>query len=88
MKYSKNQEHENQNRGRAFKVTVTETYERTVTVYESELKEPTMHEAIRQVEEWWNDSQIELTTDDFQGVEFSPAVEDNPSVDGKNGVKR
>lgn len=88
MKHDKNPKHETNDRGRAFKVTVTEIYERTVTVYESELKEPTMNEAIRQVEEWWNDSQIELTTDDFQGVDFSPVVEDRPSVDGKDGVER
>lgn len=88
MKHDKKPKHDANDRGRAFRVTVTETYERTVTVYESELKEPTIQEAIRQVEEWWNDSQIELTTDDFQGVEFTPAVEDTTSAGGKDGVKR
>lgn len=28
--------------GRTFKVTITETYQRTVTIYESEMKEPTV----------------------------------------------
>jgi hypothetical protein len=31
--------------GRTFKVTITETYQRTVTIYESEMKEPTVEEA-------------------------------------------
>lgn len=57
--------------GRAFKVTITETYQRTVTVYESEMKEPTVEEAQRVAENWWQDSQIELGTEDFQGVEFT-----------------
>ena len=56
--------------GRAFKVTITETYQRTITVYESEMKEPTVEEAERMAEEWWQDSQIELEKEDFQGVEF------------------
>ena len=37
----------NQPNGRAFKVTITETYQRTITVYESEMKEPTVQEAER-----------------------------------------
>lgn len=57
--------------GRAFKVTITETYQRTITVYESEMKEPTVEEAERMAEDWWQDSQIELGTEDFQGVEFT-----------------
>ena len=57
--------------GRAFKVTITETYQRTITVYESEMKEPTVEEAQRVAESWWQDSQIELGTEDFQGVEFA-----------------
>ena len=57
--------------GRAFKVTITETYQRTITVYESEMKEPTVEEAERMAEEWWQDSQIELEKEDFQGVEFT-----------------
>lgn len=56
--------------GRAFKVTITETYQRTITVYESEMKEPTVQEAERMAEDWWQDSQIELEKEDFQGVEF------------------
>lgn len=36
---------ENTPGGRAFKVTITETYRRTVTIYESEMKEPTVEEA-------------------------------------------
>ena len=57
--------------GRTFKVTITETYQRTVTIYESEMKEPTVEEAQRVAEDWWQDSQIELGTEDFQGVEFT-----------------
>lgn len=57
--------------GRTFKVTITETYQRTVTIYESEMKEPTVEEAQRVAENWWQDSQIELGTDDFQSVEFT-----------------
>ena len=57
--------------GRAFNVTITETYQRTITVYESEMKEPTVEEAERMAEEWWQDSQIELEKEDFQGVEFT-----------------
>ena len=62
---------ENTPGGRAFKVTITETYQRTITVYESEMKEPTVEEAQRVAEDWWQDSQIELGTEDFQGVEFT-----------------
>lgn len=62
---------ENTPGGRAFKVTITETYQRTVTIYESEMKEPTIEEAKRVVEDWWQDSQIELGTEDFQDVEFT-----------------
>ena len=49
---------ENTQMGRAFKVTITETYQRTI------------EEAQRVAEDWWQDSQIELGTEDFQGVEF------------------
>ena len=62
---------ENTPGGRAFKVTITETYQRMVTIYESEMKEPTVEEAQRVAEDWWQDSQIELGTEDFQGVEFT-----------------
>lgn len=61
----------NQPNGRAFKVTITETYQRNITVYESEMKEPTVQEAERVAEDWWQDSQIELGTEDFQGVEVT-----------------
>lgn len=69
---------ENTPGGKAFKVTITETYQRTVTIYESEMKEPTIEEAKRVVEDWWQDSQIELGTEDFQDVEFT-AREDGGS---------
>ena len=62
---------ENTPGGRTFKVTITETYQRTMTIYESEMKEPTVEEAQRVAEDWWQDSQIELGTEDFQGVEFT-----------------
>lgn len=62
--------------GRAFKVMVSEIYQREVTVYESEMKEATQEEAIRVVENWWKDSQITLTNEDFQGVEYSVAEEE------------
>ena len=42
---------ENAQMGRAFKVTITETYQRTITVYESEMKEPTVEEAQRVAED-------------------------------------
>ena len=58
-------------RGRAFKVTVSELYQREITVYESEMKEATPEEALRMVENWWQDSQIDLNEADFQGVEYS-----------------
>lgn len=41
----------NQPNGRAFKVTITETHQRTITVYESEMKEPTVQEAERVAED-------------------------------------
>ncbi len=62
--------------GRTFKVTVSELYQREVTVYESEMKEATPEEAVRVVENWWKDSQITLTNEDFQGVEYSVAEEE------------
>ena len=68
---------ENAQMGRAFKVTITETYQRTITVYESEMKEPTVEEAQRVAEDWWQDSQIELGTDDFRDVEFTVLKEGN-----------
>ena len=62
---------ENTPGGRTFKVTITETYQRTVTIYESEMKEPTVEEAQRVAEDWWQDSQIDLNEADFQGVDYS-----------------
>lgn len=49
---------ENAQMGRAFKVTITETYQRTITVYESEMKEPTVEEAQRVAEDWWQDARL------------------------------
>ena len=72
VKYQKTQ------MGRAFEVTITETYQRTITVYESEMKEPTVEEAQRVAENWWQDSQIELGTEDFQGVEFTCREDGDP----------
>ena len=57
--------------GRTFKVTITETDQRTGTMYESVEIERNVEEAQRVAEDWWQDSQIELGTDDFQGVEFT-----------------
>jgi hypothetical protein len=51
-----------------------------VTIYESEMKEPTVEEAQRVAEDWWQDSQIELGTDDFQGVEFTGREDDEADV--------
>ena len=39
----------NQPNGRTFKVTITETYQRTITVYESEMKEPTVQEIAEEI---------------------------------------
>jgi hypothetical protein len=65
---------ENENRGRAFQVTITETLKRKVTVYETELKEATPDEAAQLVSDWWHNSQIILEAEDFADVEF-PAEE-------------
>ena len=62
---------ENTPGGRTFKVTITETNQRKETIYEYEMKAPNIEEAKRVVEDWWQDSQIELGTEDFQGVEFT-----------------
>lgn len=59
--------------GRTFRVVITETLKRVVEVNESELKEPTMDEAIQAVSDWWHTGQIILEADDFDGVEFTPA---------------
>ena len=66
--------------GRAFKVTVSEFYQREITVYESEMKEATPEEALRMVENWWQDSQIDLNESDFQGVDYSlTGIMDTPA---------
>lgn len=59
--------------GRTFRVVITETLKRVVEVNESELKEPTMDEAIQTVSDWWHTSQIILEAEDFDGVDFTPA---------------
>ncbi|MCD8196103.1 MAG: DpnD/PcfM family protein [Lachnospiraceae bacterium] len=56
--------------GRVFKVTVTETLQRKITVYESELKEPTLDDAEQTVRDWWSNGDIILVAEDFKGVEF------------------
>ena len=55
---------------RCFRVTITETLRRTVTVRESELKEPSASEAEQTVSDWWRTGQIVLMEDDFANVEF------------------
>ncbi|MCD8110239.1 MAG: DpnD/PcfM family protein [Clostridiales bacterium] len=67
--------------GRAFKVTITETLERVVTVYESELKEPTPADAEQTVRDWWLNSQIVLGPEDYTGVEFH--AEEGGGQDGE-----
>lgn len=69
----KEMKHEKMNRGRAFKVRIRETLERVVTVYEGELKEPTMDEAVQMVSDWWHSGQIILECEDLSGVEFEDA---------------
>lgn len=66
------QRNENQTRpkGRAFRVTITETLKRTVTVYEEELKEPTSDDAVQTVSDWWHNGQIVLVAEDFTDVDF------------------
>ena len=66
--------------GRTFKVTITETYQRTVTIYESEMKEPTVEEAQRVAEDWWQDSLSVLGTDDFLGVDLCGWEDDEADV--------
>lgn len=56
--------------GRVFKVTITETLQREITVYESELKEPTLDDAEQTVRDWWSNGNIILVAEDFKGVEF------------------
>ncbi len=61
---------EEKKHGRVFKVTVTETLQREITVYESELKEPTLDDAEQTVRDWWSNGDIILVAEDFKGVEF------------------
>ena len=42
-------------------------------VNESEIKEPTMDEAVQAVSDWWHNGQIVLEAEDFDGVDFSAA---------------
>ena len=57
--------------GRRFEVTITEVYQRKIMVSEGEMKEPSAAEAGRMVVDWWQDEQIILGTDDFQGIEVT-----------------
>lgn len=59
--------------GRTFRVVITETLKRVVEVNESEIKEPTMDEAVQAVSDWWHNGQIVLEAEDFDGVDFSAA---------------
>lgn len=61
---------EEKKHGRVFKVTVTETRQREITVYESELKEPTLADAEQTVRDWWSNGDIILVPEDFKAVEF------------------
>ncbi len=72
MKNNKNQNIENQTQlsGRTFQVTITETLKRKVLVHESELKEPTVDDAVQTVSDWWHNSQIILEAEDFVDVDF------------------
>ncbi|MCD8329911.1 MAG: DpnD/PcfM family protein [Lachnospiraceae bacterium] len=70
MKKHKSKTEERERSGRAFKVTVTETLQREITVYESELKEPTLDDAEQTVRDWWSNGDIILVAEDFKGVEF------------------
>lgn len=72
MKNNKNQNIENQTQpsGRTFQVTITETLKRKVLVHESELKEPTVDDAVQTVSDWWHSSQIILEAEDFVDVDF------------------
>lgn len=70
MKKNEPKTEERERSGRAFKVVITETLRREVTVYESELKEPTADDAEQTVRDWWSNGQIILGADDFTGVEF------------------
>lgn len=59
--------------GRTFRVVITETLKRVVEVNESEIKEPTMDEAVQAVSDWWHNGQIILEAEDFDGVDFCAA---------------
>ena len=59
--------------GSTFRGVITETLKRVVEVNESEIKEPTMDEAVQAVSDWWHNGQIVLEAEDFDGVDFSAA---------------
>ena len=56
--------------GRKFRVTITETLKRTVTVHESELKAATPDDAAQAVSDWWHNGPIVLVAEDFADVDF------------------
>ena len=56
--------------GRAFRVVITETLKRVITVHESELKTPTADDAVQTVSDWWHNGQIVLLAEDFHDVDF------------------
>lgn len=72
---------EEKKHGRVFKVTVTETRQREITVYESELKEPTLDDAEQTVRDWWSNGDIILVAEDFKGVDFH--AEEGGGADGE-----
>ena len=59
--------------GRMIRLVITETLKRVVEVNESEIKEPTMDEAVQAVSDWWHNGQIILEAEDFDNVEFTSA---------------
>jgi hypothetical protein len=59
-----------QSEERTFRVIITETSKRTITVHESELKEATVDEAVQTVSDWWHNGQIILCAEDFVDVDF------------------
>lgn len=63
-------EGQTQPNGRAFRVVITETLKRVITVHESELKNPTVDDAVQTVSDWWHNGQIILVAEDFHGVDF------------------
>ena len=53
--------------GRTFRVVITETLKRVVEVNESEIKEPTMDEAVQAVSHSWHNRQIDHHADHNDG---------------------